>query len=145
MVLDSVPGLTGNDHQAAVEMCKTLKLFSARLKAPSIVIDQVTKEDAFAGLRALEHAVDATMTFFAVDDDSRPPQAEKIRELSVLKNRNGRAHIFSEFEMTETGLVPVEEYEEGEEEEEETEEEEEGEEENEGEMNQTSVFESREV
>jgi predicted ATP-dependent serine protease len=112
MVLDSVPGLCGEDLHAAVEMCKTLKLFSAKLKAPCLVIDQVNKDDDFAGLRQLRHTVDTTATFFKVEDAKRPPQMEKVRELCVEKNRNGRANIFSEFEMTERGLVPIPEYEE---------------------------------
>ncbi len=111
MVLDSIPGLTGEDLQAGVDMCKTLKLFCAKLKAPALVIDQVTKADSFAGLRKLEHTVDWTGTFFAVEDDSRPKE-DWVRELTVLKNRNGRAHIISEYEMTPTGLEPIPEYDE---------------------------------
>jgi DNA repair protein RadA/Sms len=101
-VLDSLPGLTGKDQDAAVELCKLLKVYSVRYKQPSIIIDHITKSDDFAGKEELQHVVDATMTLFPTDENP------DIRMLETLKNRFGRAFVSVYLEMTETGLVYVE-------------------------------------
>lgn len=104
LIVDSIPGLTGGDPQAAVDMCTNLKAFSVLHKFPTIVIDHVTKQDEFAGFMALEHAVDATATFFAIETDGDRKEENWIRELKVLKNRNGPSHQSTFYEMGETGL-----------------------------------------
>lgn len=121
IVIDSLPGLVGDDHAAAMALCKNLKGYAVELGAPVIIIDHVTKEDDFAGLRKLQHEVDATMTLFPVELDQElaneldfseidiAPEKLDIRELSNagLKNRNGPVNISVYFAMTETGLVYI--------------------------------------
>jgi DNA repair protein RadA/Sms len=115
-VVDSIPGLMGDDLAGAVEMCKQLKAISVMVNAPCMIIDHATKDDDIAGLRALQHAVDCTATMFAVEDDSIKDKEDWIREVSILKNRDGRAFITNEFKMTATGLVAIPEFDEEEEE-----------------------------
>jgi DNA repair protein RadA/Sms len=97
-VLDSLPGLIGDDLQAAVALCNALKGYCVDLDAPAIVIDHVTKDENYAGLMALQHAVDTTMLFTVDGDDG-------IRELNVTKNRFGPANVSAFFEMTSRGLI----------------------------------------
>jgi len=75
-----------------------LKEYSVELNSPSIVIDHITKQGDFAGLEALQHAVDCTMMFEVYDN---------IRVLETQKNRSGPAFVQVHFEMTERGLVYV--------------------------------------
>lgn len=119
-VIDSIPGLMGDDLMGAVAMCTQLKAIAVMVGAPCMIIDHATKDDDIAGLRALQHAVDCTATLFPMEDETRKKD-DYIRELTVLKNRDGRAFITSEFEMTPTGLVAIPEFDESEEEEEEEE------------------------
>lgn len=97
ILLDSLAGLAGEDDAMQIQVCKVLKDYAVRLRAPVIVITHVTKDDAIAGVMTLQHAVDTVMTFF--------PDEDGIRTLEVQKNRNGRAFISREFEMTEKGLI----------------------------------------
>jgi DNA repair protein RadA/Sms len=108
-VVDSIPGLMGDDLQGAVAMCTQLKAICVLINAPCMIIDHATKDDDIAGLRALQHAVDGTATLFPVEDEARKKD-DWIRELTMLKNRDGRAFITSEFEMTPTGLIPIPEF-----------------------------------
>lgn len=86
--------------------------------APALISQHVTKDMALAGLMSLQHEVDATMTFFP-DTDRIGPDGEAVRVLEVIKNRNGRAFVEVQFEMTKRGLVKLVEVEEDEEDEEE--------------------------
>ncbi len=117
-VVDSIPGLMGDDLAGAVAMCTQLKAISTMITAPCMIIDHATKDDDIAGLLALQHAVDCTATFFPVEDGVRKGD-DRVRELSILKNRDGRAFITSEFTMTATGLLPIPEFDVEQEEEEE--------------------------
>jgi predicted ATP-dependent serine protease len=101
IILDSLPGLMGEDHLAAVELCKLLKAFAIKYKAPVIIIDHVTKADDFAGLYKLQHTVDTTMTLYPTDENPN------IRILETLKNRFGQAFVNVNLEMTEKGLVYI--------------------------------------
>jgi DNA repair protein RadA/Sms len=99
IVLDSLPGLCGDEHDIAVEMCEVLKKeVSAKIKAPSIVVDHVTKAHEMAGLMALQHAVDV-LAIMDRDEDSG------LRSIYTRKNRFGRANVKMTLEMTEHGLV----------------------------------------
>jgi DNA repair protein RadA/Sms len=98
IIVDSLPGLTGEDHNGAVELCKLLKAYSTKLEAPSLVIDHVTKTDDFAGLYKLQHAVDTTMTLYPNEEDT---EGGNPRTLQTLKNRFGQAFVSIELEMTE--------------------------------------------
>lgn len=99
IILDSLQGFAGEDDALQVEVLGIMKKFSVRLKAPTVVISHVTKDGGIAGLMTLQHAVDTLFSFFPDDDGTRV--------MNVLKNRNGRAYIQSEFDMTEKGLVPA--------------------------------------
>lgn len=117
IILDSLPGLLGDNLQAQVNICENLKAFSVQLNAPSIIINQVNKGDDAAGLMKLQHAVDITMTLFTVDVDIEEKETyedwlemeidDKIRELITVKNRYGWANKSLIFAMTENGLVPI--------------------------------------
>lgn len=107
IIIDSLQGLCGTDLEAQVEFCKALKDYTMRLKAPAIVISHVTKEEGFAGLMSLQHAVDTTALFTVYDDG--------VRELKTVKNRFGPSNVEMLFNMTALGLVKREESEDDEE------------------------------
>lgn len=100
IILDSLQGMTGDNDGLGVELLNMMKKYSVELAAPSIVISHINKEGDYAGLMTYQHAVDTLLKLVPDEDDG-------IRTLSVLKNRNGRAFIESNFEMTAQGLIPV--------------------------------------
>lgn len=102
VVIDSLQGLVGEDDAMAVAFLQDLKKWAAILLAPVIVISHVTKDGDYAGLMTYQHAVDTLFLMTPDEDDG-------IRTLFVRKNRFGRAHIEERFEMTETGLVLIDE------------------------------------
>jgi DNA repair protein RadA/Sms len=95
--IDSISLL--EDSGAAVGSCKGLKAFSEKKKVATILTAHVNKEGGIAGLMALQHVVDCTMTFFP--DEAQPGVP---RVLHVEKNRNGPAYISQVFLMKENGL-----------------------------------------
>jgi predicted ATP-dependent serine protease len=102
--LDSVTGLMDKDLEGAVSICKSLKRITVRRKAPTIVIDQATKQDDFAGLYKLQHTVDTTM-ILSEREEFVP---RKVSTLQVIKNRFGRAFVSLDLEMHENGLTVFE-------------------------------------
>ena len=99
IVLDSLPGLCGDQHDIAVEMCEVLKKeVSAKVKAPSLIVDHVTKAHEMAGLMGLQHAVDV----LAIMDRNDETQ---VRSIHTKKNRFGKAGERVFLNMTEKGLV----------------------------------------
>lgn len=100
IILDSLQGMTGENDSLGIELLSMMKKYSVELAAPSIVISHVNKDGDYAGLMTYQHAVDTLLKLVPDEDDG-------TRELSVIKNRNGRAFIDTTFEMTETGLIPV--------------------------------------
>jgi DNA repair protein RadA/Sms len=96
LIVDSLQGLCGNDLEAQVEFCKALKDYTVPGEFPAIVISHVTKEEGFAGLMALQHAVDTTILYTVYDDH--------VREIKSIKNRFGE-QTERLFNMTELGLV----------------------------------------
>lgn len=106
IVLDSVTKWSGEDPREAVIICQRLKDYSVKLKAPTIVINQVTKGGDHSGLNKMQHAVDATMMFEVWGDNPEDP-----RRLHVRKNRNGPAPVSQFFEMTGKGLLGISEQE----------------------------------
>lgn len=101
MILDSLSGLTGEDLQMQVEFCKLIKGYAAKLDAPALIIDHITKDGDFAGLMQLQHAVDCCIMFTV--QDSGP--LKDMRTLTTRKNRHGAAHVSVDLDMTERGLV----------------------------------------
>lgn len=77
-------------------MCKAFKDYAVLLKAPVIIIDHVTKDEDFAGLMQLQHAVDTTLILSLDENDTR--------YLTTIKNRFGPANISVILDMTERGL-----------------------------------------
>lgn len=110
IILDSLQGLVGESQADSIEALAIIKKTSVLLKAPSLVINHVTKDGDYAGLMTLQHNVDTLLTLTPEEDDG-------LRELFVKKNRYGRAFISQFFEMTELGLsyVPINESEENDE------------------------------
>ena len=97
IILDSLPGLSLDTPEQAVEYCKALKGYAVALNCPIIVIDHATKADDLAGLLALQHAVDSTNVLYVQPDESRI--------LSPMKNRNGPSDVEVHMRMTEQGLI----------------------------------------
>lgn len=102
VILDSVTKWSGEDMNEAVIICQRLKDYTVRLNAPTIVINQVTKEGAHAGLNKMQHAVDATMMFEVLGSTPDSP-----RRLHVEKNRHGPAPVSQFYEMTALGLFEI--------------------------------------
>lgn len=98
VVLDSLQGLVGDDDNASISVCTICKQRATELKFPIMIVSHVTKEGDYAGLMKLQHAVDTLMLV-------SPDEETGIRTVEILKNRFGKAHIHSEFDMTEHGLV----------------------------------------
>jgi DNA repair protein RadA/Sms len=96
VVLDSLQGLCGQNESLQLEVCDIVKKYAVELKAPIIIVSQVTKDGQMAGLMMLQHHVDTTMTLFSDE--------EGIRIQEVTKNRFGRAFINQEYTLTEKGL-----------------------------------------
>lgn len=101
IILDSLPGLVGENDAAAIETLNTLKAYSSANEAPAIVIDHVTKDDSFAGRMTLQHAVDTLITFYP-EEDAKPTSA---RVLYTKKNRHGMAFVEVKLYMNENGLA----------------------------------------
>ncbi|HEX6826557.1 MAG TPA: ATPase domain-containing protein [Nitrospiraceae bacterium] len=99
IVLDSVTKWSGEDMREAVVICQRLKDYSVKLKAPTLVINQVTKGGEHAGLNKMQHAVDTTAMFEVWGERPDDP-----RRLHTRKNRNGPAPVSQFFKMTGTGL-----------------------------------------
>ncbi len=111
LILDSVSALAGDNLATQVSVCKSIKIFCTRNRLPAIITSHVNKGGEIAGLEALQHEVDSTVTFFP--DEGEDEDVPRI--LHVEKNRNGRAFVSYTLLMTETGLVPLDEYQEEEE------------------------------
>lgn len=99
IIVDSIQALTGGDINVQAGLARAAKDWAVKLKAPVILVSQINKADDFAGSMALQHEVDATISFFEEQDGTRL--------LSTVKNRHGGANIWVRFMMTETGLVKV--------------------------------------
>lgn len=66
-----------------------------------IIVGQMTKDDEIAGVRALEHLVDAVLL---IEGES----SEELRGITATKNRFGSTGESSFFAMTEKGMQPIE-------------------------------------
>ncbi len=94
--LDSIPTIMP-DPADAVEKVTILKHFAINNHSPIVIVDHVTKEEEFAGLMSLQHAVD-TAVLFTVHEDG-------VRQIKATKNRNGPTGIVVDLNMTEEGLT----------------------------------------
>lgn len=94
--LTSAPGSVGQIREAAAK----LMFFAKRSKIPIFLIGHVTKEGAIAGPRVLEHIVD-TVLYFEGD------RGHPYRILRTIKNRFGSTNEIGVFEMTDEGLMEI--------------------------------------
>lgn len=96
---ESVSGTPGSVSQAK-EVTAGLVRIAKSNNMPIILVGHVTKEGAIAGPKTIEHMVD-TVLYFEGDNTG------SYRMLRSVKNRFGRSGELNFFEMTQTGLLPV--------------------------------------
>ena len=96
-VLESAPGTVGQVRACAQELIRVAK----RRGTIVLIVGHVTKEGMIAGPRVLEHMVD-TVLYFEGD------RGHQFRILRAVKNRFGPTDEIGVFEMTERGLIAVE-------------------------------------
>jgi DNA repair protein RadA/Sms len=94
--LPSAPGSVAQIRECATK----LMFFAKKFGIPLFIIGHVTKEGAIAGPRILEHIVDTVLYF---EGDKGTP----FRILRSVKNRFGPTNEIGVFEMTESGLMEV--------------------------------------
>jgi DNA repair protein RadA/Sms len=93
----SAPGSVSQVRDCAAK----LMLFAKKSDIPVFLIGHVTKEGAIAGPRVLEHIVD-TVLYFEGD------RGHSYRILRTVKNRFGSTNEIGIFEMSDSGLLEVE-------------------------------------
>jgi DNA repair protein RadA/Sms len=112
ILLDSITKWVGEDMAMAVVLAQRIKDYSVKLKAPTIIVNQVTKDGDHAGRKQLEHAVDMAAMFETMidvlDDEGNPvPAKDAPRRLQSSKNRFGPAPEEQFYKMTATGLEEI--------------------------------------
>lgn len=107
-IIDSVQTLTSRSLDAAAGSPNMVRYaasccleFAKTQSIPLLLIGQVTKDGSLAGPKTLEHLVDVVLTL-----DGDPTSSYRL--LRSTKNRFGATSEIGVFEMTETGLLPVE-------------------------------------
>lgn len=95
--LESAPGSISQVREIASEFM----IFAKGTATPVFLIGHVTKDGSIAGPKALEHIVD-TVLYFEGD------RHHNHRIVRATKNRFGAANEIGVFEMTNYGLIPVE-------------------------------------
>ncbi|MBI4685195.1 MAG: DNA repair protein RadA [Nitrospirae bacterium] len=108
IVIDSIQTMYNDDILSAPgsvsqvrECAARLMFFAKRSAIPVFIVGHVTKEGAIAGPRVLEHIVD-TVLYFEGD------RGQPYRILRTVKNRFGSTNEIGVFEMTDAGLVEIE-------------------------------------
>lgn len=101
-VLEGFPGSRAGSPTQTMECAnELLKLAKDPSRPRSVfIVGQMNKNEEIAGLRSLEHLVDAVLI---LDGDNE----EELRGLSVSKNRFGSTWERGYFSMTENGLVSI--------------------------------------
>lgn len=94
--IPSAPGSVGQVRECAARLTS----FAKKTSTPLFIIGHVTKDGAIAGPRVLEHIVD-TVLYFEGD------RGHSYRILRTVKNRFGSTNEIGVFEMTEAGLVEI--------------------------------------
>jgi DNA repair protein RadA/Sms len=95
---NSRPGSPTQTMECANELLRVAK--DAKRPKAVIMVGQMTKDNELAGLRALEHLVDAVLI---LDGE----EGEELKQLSASKNRYGSTGEIGFFSMTETGMIPI--------------------------------------
>jgi DNA repair protein RadA/Sms len=93
----SAPGSVSQVRDCAAK----LMLFAKKSGIPVFLVGHVTKEGAIAGPRVLEHIVD-TVLYFEGD------RGHAYRIIRTVKNRFGSTNEIGIFEMSDAGLLEVE-------------------------------------
>ncbi len=101
-VLEGFPGSRAGSPTQTMECANELLKLAKDPERPRAVflVGQMNKSEEIAGLRALEHLVDAVLI---LDGDNE----EELRGLSVSKNRFGSTWERGYFSMTENGLESI--------------------------------------
>lgn len=101
-VLEGFPGSRAGSPTQTMECANVLLKLAKDPARPRAVflVGQMNKSEEIAGLRALEHLVDAVLI---LDGDNE----EELRGLSVSKNRFGSTWERGYFSMTENGLESI--------------------------------------
>ena len=100
--LDEFPTSRAGSPTQTMECAYELVKVAKKSDKPRIVflVGQMTKEDELAGVRALEHLVD---TVLVIEGES----GEELRSLVSTKNRYGSTGEMGFFNMTEEGMVSI--------------------------------------
>ncbi len=100
--LEAFPGSRAGSPTQTMECAHELVKVAKNNTRPRMVImvGQMTKEDELAGLRALEHLVDAVLI---IEGDS----GEELRNLFSTKNRFSNTGEMGFFAMTEKGMISI--------------------------------------
>lgn len=95
--LVSAPGSVSQVRECAAKLMH----FAKRSDIPIFLVGHVTKEGAIAGPRVLEHIVDTVLSF-------EGDRGHAYRILRTVKNRFGSTNEIGIFEMSDAGLLVVE-------------------------------------
>ncbi len=95
--LQSAPGSISQVREAA----RLLLIAAKQYNIPIFLVGHVTKEGGLAGPKTLEHIVDTVLYF-------EGERYQSHRVVRAVKNRFGAVSELGVFEMTESGLQPVE-------------------------------------
>ena len=108
LVVDSIQTVYAEDITSAPgsvsqvrECASKLMLFAKKSDIPVFIVGHVTKDGSIAGPRVLEHIVDTVLYF---EGDS----GHAYRLLRTVKNRFGSTNEIGIFEMSDSGLLEVE-------------------------------------
>jgi DNA repair protein RadA/Sms len=99
MYLEDVAGMPGSISQVR-ECTWRLERWAKQNNVPLLITGHVTKEGAIAGPGTLEHIVDVVLYF-------EGEQFSSYRVLRSVKNRFGSTHEVGIFEMSDRGLIEV--------------------------------------
>lgn len=101
IVADDLPQKSGSPTQINEVSNRIVRLSKySNKKRVSFIVGQMTKADELAGVRTLEHLVDAVLILESTSLD-------QIRTLYSSKNRYGDTGEIGFFEMTEVGLMSI--------------------------------------
>jgi len=95
--LPSAPGSIGQVREVATQFL----FLSKHRSIPTFLIGHITKDGSIAGPKSLEHIVDTVLYF-------EGERYHSHRIVRTVKNRFGAANELGVFEMTNEGLIPVE-------------------------------------
>lgn len=100
--LDEFPGSRAGSPTQTMECANSLVRIAKSKDRPRavILIGQMTKEDEIAGVRALEHLVDAVLI---IEGES----GEELRTLLTTKNRYGSTGEMGFFYITDKGMISI--------------------------------------